>query len=231
MFNPLITGLLLSTALWTPAVWSQDTEIEIKNTENSRIKLVSATYTGGTNCDPMKKAVIQMESDRRFVIIMSQRDSNNRLIGRRIDVGPDKDTLSSLVLCDLSLKFAADEGLKVHFSNVQIRGSASLAPGHYLEFFTKASYGAKLASDAQYRTRPSEDRFTLPMTPLMMGVTTRARNLPCGGIFTLDLALLFEIKGKSQDEEGSLFEIWKVAGEQESINSLQYNFQTRDCQS
>lgn len=231
MLNRILTGLLFTSTTLASAGLSQETDIEVNNSENSRIKLLSATYTGGTNCDPMKRAVIQMESDRRFVIIMTKKDNNNRLIGRKIDLGPDKDTLSALVLCDISLKFAANEGVKVHFSNVQVRGSASLAPGHYLEFFTKASYGAKIASDGQFRSRPSDDRYTLPMMPLIMGVTTRAHNLPCGGIFTLDLGLLFEIKGKSEDEEGSLFEVWKVAGEQESINSLQYNFQTRGCQS
>lgn len=233
MLSHLLTGIFLTSALYAVPGISQGSDIEIDNTENSKIKLISATYLGGTNCDPMKHAVIRMENDRRFVILLTakQGQSNNRLSGRKIDVGPDKDSLSALVFCDLSLKFAADEGLKVYFSNVQVRGSALLAAGHYLEFFTKASYGAKITSDAQFRTRPTDERYTLPMTPLIMGVSTRARNLPCGGVFTLDLALLFEIKGKSEDEEGSLFEIWKVAGEQESINSLQYEFQARNCKS
>lgn len=233
MLRHLLTGIFLTSAVYASPSLGQETDIEVNNTENTQIKLLSATYLGGTNCEPMKKAVIRMENDRRFVILLTakQGQANNRLSGRKIDVGPDKDTMSALVFCDLSLKFAADEGLKVYFSNVQVRGSALLAAGHYLEFFTKASYGAKIASDAQFRTRPTEERYTLPMTPLTMGVTTRTHNLPCGGVFTLDLALMFELKGKSVDEEGSLFEIWKVAGEQESINSLQYEFQAKDCNS
>lgn len=209
--------------------YSQETDIEVTNSENSMIKLLSATYTGGSNCDAMKKAVIEMENDSRFVIVLNRKDRDNRIIARKIDVGPDKDTLSASVLCDISLKFAAEEGVKVYFSNVQIRGNSSIAAGHYLEFMTRASYGAKIASDGQFRTRASDERFTLPMTPLTMGVVTKAYNLPCGGVFTLDLALLLEIKGRSTDTEGSLLEVWKVAGEQESINSLQYNFQTRNC--
>lgn len=224
----LSLGLSVGFLTSSLALSSSDrTEIPVhnKNTKNAKIKVVRAFYSGGTNCDAMKEATIDVfKGERLYIRFNPESEIASSITGKRTPT----EELTSFAHCLIDVDFVADEGTKVAFNNINLTGWASLAVGHQFVADATLSFSGEVAAKTKYTTPPAKERHTRKFRPLQLGLSTKMYMLPCGGEFRITMDLFIELEGESDDPQGSMFQISKINGNQQA-QGMDYAFKPKGC--
>lgn len=228
-----LTTIALGCAL-SASAYAQGGKMEIpvenKNTANAKIKVLKAYYTGGNNCQAMEEATIEVFGGTHFYISFNPfSEKAKNIYGYKLPEARDpREPDFTYSRCLLVVDFVADANTKVAFKNFNLRGTTKIAPGHVVELGASIGYGREVVAETTYRTRKSTERQTVTMRPLTLGISTKTKELPCGGEFRVAMDFLFEIRGKTKDPSGSWYKIISIDGEQE-VTGISYDFNAISC--